>query len=165
MSRADFTARFSGIYENSPWVAELTYVMGMPLDFNNPAELAGRMALVVESCGSEQQLQLLRAHPELAGRLAIAGALTPDSQSEQASARLDQCSLEEFARFTALNARYTKRFGFPFIVAVRGLDRAAILAAFEDRIDNDRDVEFETALKQVNRIAALRLTAMLDAAG
>ena len=118
------------------------------------------MAAHVEAAGRARQLALLRAHPELAGKLALRKELTAESLSEQASARLDQCSSEEFARFTALNTQYNAKFGFPFIIAVRGLQRADILAAFERRISNGAEDEFRTALDQVQKIARLRLEAM-----
>ena len=112
---------------------------------------------IVDAAGDERQLDLLRAHPELAGKLAIAGGLTAESSAEQAGAGLDSCTPAEFARFSDLNDRYGARFGHPFIIAVRGLDRAAILDAFESRVGNDRDTEFATALAEVHKIARLRL--------
>ena len=118
------------------------------------------MAQIVDAADDDAKLALLRAHPELAGRLAVAGALTADSTAEQASAGLDRCTPEEFAEFHRLNERYNARFGFPFIVAVRGLSRQDILAAFRARTGNDRETEFATALRQVHRIARLRLEAM-----
>jgi 2-oxo-4-hydroxy-4-carboxy-5-ureidoimidazoline decarboxylase len=160
MTPAEFLARFGGIYEHSAWVAEGALARGIGSSHDQPEALAALMAAVVDAAGPERQMALLRAHPELAGRLAVAGALTADSLSEQASARLDQCTPEEFARFTDLNTRYGQRFGFPFIIAVRGLDRAAILAAFEARIGNDSTTEFAAALAQVHRIARLRLVAL-----
>ena len=104
----------------------------------------------------------LRAHPELAGKLAVAGGLTVESTAEQAGAGLDRCSPEEFARFTELNDQYGAKFGHPFIIAVRGLDRAAILAAFETRVNNDPSTEFATALAEVHKIARLRLELLAD---
>ena len=154
-----FVARFGGIYEHSPWVAE-GIADGLTGADDLPAVLAARMAAVVEAAGPERQLALLRAHPELAGKLAIRGELTAQSKSEQASARLDQCAPEEFARFTELNTQYNERFGFPFIIAVRGLQRADILAAFERRIANSREAEYREALTQVHNIARLRLEAL-----
>jgi 2-oxo-4-hydroxy-4-carboxy-5-ureidoimidazoline decarboxylase len=160
LNAAEFIVRFGGIYEHSAWAAEGAFREGLPGQADDPAVLAAAMARVVDAAGPDQQLALLRAHPELAGRLAIAGALTADSASEQASARLDHCTPDEFARFTALNDAYGKRFGFPFIIAVRGLDRAAILRAFASRIDNTPEQEFATALAQVHKIARLRLMAL-----
>ena len=105
----------------------------------------------------ELQLKLIRAHPDLAGRAALAGSLTKDSTSEQQSAGIDQCSPEELARFHDYNARYKARFGFPFVMAVRGCNRSEILAAFERRLTASPEAEFETALEEINKIAALRL--------
>ncbi|WP_259129427.1 2-oxo-4-hydroxy-4-carboxy-5-ureidoimidazoline decarboxylase, partial [Rhizobium sp. BK661] len=103
----------------------------------------------------------LRAHPDLAGRLAIAGELTEDSKKEQAGAGLDRLNAQEHDRFTELNTAYVEKFGFPFIIAVKGLSKDDILAAFERRIGNTSDEEFETATAQVERIAFLRLETML----
>lgn len=160
LSREDFVARFGGVYEHSPWVAEGVLADGLGSGSDAPDALGARMAAIVEAAGHERQLALLRAHPELAGKLAIARDLTADSRIEQASARLDQCTLQEFARFQELNAAYNAWFGFPFIIAVRGLQRADILAAFERRIGNDKAAEFREALDQVHKIARLRLAAM-----
>ena len=155
-----FVERFGGIYEHSPWVADAVAAAGVTASDDAPAALAARMAAVVEAAGEPRQLALLRAHPELAGKLAVAGGLTAESQSEQASARLDQCTPDEFARFTALNSAYGAKFGFPFIIAVRGLRRADIIAAFARRLDNSPAEEFRAALDQVHKIARLRLAAL-----
>jgi 2-oxo-4-hydroxy-4-carboxy-5-ureidoimidazoline decarboxylase len=111
----------------------------------------------------ERQLALIRAHPDLAGRAAIAGELTAASSAEQASAGLDRCTPEEFARFQELNDSYKGRFGFPFILAIKGRTRAGILAAFEQRLDNTPAAEFEEALRQIARIARLRLEDLVEA--
>jgi OHCU decarboxylase len=103
---------------------------------------------------------LIRAHPDLAGKAQIAGELTADSTSEQASAGLDQCSIEEYERFQSLNEAYRDKFGFPFVMAVRNSSLAEILDAFGGRLENDPDVEFETALAEIHKIARLRLEAM-----
>ena len=153
--RDAFVARYGGVYEHSPWVAERAWDGGAP----EAGDVVPALRRVVERAGHAAQLALLRAHPDLAGRLGV-GALTADSAAEQAGAGLDQCSEAEFAEFTALNARYVERFGFPFIIAVRGLDRAAILAAFRRRVEGDPEAEFRTALDQVHRIAALRIAAI-----
>ena len=160
LDRAAFVEAYGGIYEHSPWVAETVYDAGIGPADDTAAALAGRMGQVVDAAGDDVKLGLLRAHPELAGRLAMAGSLTADSTAEQASAGLDRCTPEEFAEFHTLNERYTARFGFPFIVAVRGLSRQDILGAFRSRTGNDRETEFATALQQVHRIARLRLEAM-----
>ena len=104
---------------------------------------------------------MLTAHPDLAGKLAAAKRLTPESTAEQAGAGLDALTDAERAKFTALNDAYQAKFGFPFIIAVRDHDKAGILAAFERRLGNDRDTEFRTACAQVERIAAHRLKDML----
>ena len=160
MTPESFVARFGGVYEHSPWVAEAVWLAGLDPADDQPRHLAARMAGIVEAAGHVLQLALLRAHPELAGKLALRKELTAGSLSEQASARLDQCGPEEFARFTELNTAYTAKFGFPFIIAVRGMQRADILTAFEQRIHNTPEDEFRAALDQVHRIACLRLSAM-----
>ena len=157
LSRADFIAAFGGIYEHSPWVAERLFDAGLTAQDADPVILAKRMAEIVDTAGYEKQMALLCAHPELAGKLAIAGSLTADSTAEQASAKLDQCNAEEFVAFQDLNACYGKKFGHPFIIAVRGLDRATILSAFGKRVAQSAEKEFATALGEVHKIARLRL--------
>lgn len=157
LDRDAFLARFGGVYEHSPWIAATLFDAGLGAEHDTAEGLAAALARIVDAVPEAAQLALLRAHPDLAGRLATAGALTASSASEQAGAGLDRCTPEEFARFTALNAAYTARFGFPFIIAVRGLDRARILASFEGRIGNDAPTECATALAQAHRIALLRL--------
>ena len=125
-------------------------------------ELAALMASIVAAATPDQKLKLLRAHPELVGKLAIANKLTSESQSEQAGAGLDQCTAEEFKKFQTLNADYSAKFGFPFIIAVKGLNRNEILTAFEMRIANDRSTEFETALNEVHKIARLRIQSLIQ---
>jgi OHCU decarboxylase len=154
----DFIARYAGIYEHSPWVAER--VAPIAADDDDVDRLAALMADCVDNASTEQQLLLIRAHPDLAGRAQVAGKLTADSALEQASAGLDQCSPEEFERFQSLNTAYWDKFGFPFVMAVRGSDRAAILDTFAARLQNDYDLEFETALVEIHKIARLRLDAM-----
>jgi 2-oxo-4-hydroxy-4-carboxy-5-ureidoimidazoline decarboxylase len=158
MSRADFVARFGGVFEHSPWIAEAAYDAGLP----ETAE-ALHEALCAALAGADEahKLALLRAHPSLAGKLALAGNLTAASSAEQVSAGLDRCTPEELASFQALNATYEAKFGFPFIMAVRGVPRQTVLEAFGRRIYNDRDTEFATALAQVERIALLRLKEIL----
>jgi OHCU decarboxylase len=154
----DFIARYGGIYEHSPWVAELAAPVAAGL--NDVARLAELMADVVDNADTEQQLALIRAHPDLAGKAQIAGELTADSTEEQASAGLDQCSKVEYEKFQALNDAYKAKFGFPFVMAVRGSSRAEILEAFSARLQNHYDEEFETALAEIHTIARLRLEAM-----
>ena len=155
---SSFTDRFGGIYEHSAWVAE----QAEPIiaDSKDVEEIARVMADCVDNAGEEQQLALVRAHPDLAGKAQIAGELTEDSTTEQASAGLDRCSPDEYRRFQELNQAYHDKFSFPFVMAVRNSSRAQILEAFEMRLGNERDVEFETALAEIHKIARLRLEAM-----
>lgn len=152
-----FIDQFGGIYEHSPWIAERVWEVLPGID--DLDAIAAAMAACVEAAGKEQQLELLCAHPDLAGRAAVAGELTDDSSSEQASAGIDQCSKEEFAQFQALNAAYREKFEFPFIMAVRDSNRHAILAAFAERLENNAATEFRKALNEVHKIARLRLEA------
>lgn len=160
-ARGDFIEKFGGIFEHSAFIAERAYDAGFVTVPLTAKGLHDGMVLEFRNAGREERLDILRAHPDLAGKLAIAGELTEDSRKEQAGAGLDRLSPAEHARFTKLNAAYTEKFGFPFIIAVKGLDKNDILDAFESRIQNDFDEEFETAAKQVERIALLRLQALL----
>jgi 2-oxo-4-hydroxy-4-carboxy-5-ureidoimidazoline decarboxylase len=155
---AAFTARLGGIFEHSPWVAEDVWPLR---PFAGVDDLHAAMCKSVVDAGDDAQLALLRAHPQLAGKAALRGELTADSTREQQGAGLDQCSPDEFARLRALNAQYEQRFGFPFILAVRGHTRASILDNLAARIDNARDEEFAEALHQVERIARFRLEALI----
>lgn len=158
MDTHDFIARYGGIYEHSPWVAEQVAPLASELD--DAERLARLMADCVDNAGAEQQLALIRAHPDLAGKAEVAGELTADSSEEQTSAGLDRCSRVEYERFQALNEAYRDKFGFPFVMAVRGSNRAEILDAFSARLQNDYNLEFETALEEIHKIARLRLEAM-----
>jgi OHCU decarboxylase len=157
MSRAAFLAAYGPVYEHSPWIAEAVFGTGLTEVQDTAEGLQAAMAEAVEAAPRECQLALLRAHPDLAGRLAMRGELTAQSASEQAGAGLGNCSPAEFERFTALNEAYKAKFGFPFIMAVKGRSRAEILAAFERRIGHDAAAEFRTALDEVHKIALLRL--------
>ncbi|WLR97918.1 2-oxo-4-hydroxy-4-carboxy-5-ureidoimidazoline decarboxylase [Shinella sumterensis] len=161
IERADFLARFGGVFEHSPFIAERALDAGTVAEPMTAAGVHAALTEVFRKASADEQMGVLRAHPDLAGKLAIAGELTEDSRKEQAGAGLDRLSAEEHARFTALNSAYTQKFGFPFIIAVKGLTKDDILAAFETRIDNSAQEEFETAKTQVERIALLRLTALL----
>lgn len=161
IDRTDFLDRFGGVFEHSSFIAERALDAGavaLPL---TAAGVHAALTGAFRAASAEEQLGVLRAHPDLAGKLAIAGGLTEDSRKEQAGAGLDRLSPQEHARFTELNTAYTEKFGFPFIIAVKGLDKNDILAAFETRIGNTADAEFETAKAQVERIALLRLNALL----
>ncbi|WP_290790494.1 2-oxo-4-hydroxy-4-carboxy-5-ureidoimidazoline decarboxylase [Halomonas sp.] len=162
IDRASFTAAFGDIYEHSPWVAELAWESGLDERHDTPENLAAVMGRMLAEADAERQLSVIRAHPDLAGKAAVAGELTDDSTREQAGAGLDQCSPEEMARFERLNAAYKAKFGFPFVMAVKGSDRFAILDAFEVRLENDPAKERRTAVEQINRIALFRLQARAE---
>ena len=161
MDRATFVARFGSIFEHSPWIAERAFTLELGPAHDTATGLHNALARVFRTASPQDREAVLRSHPDLAGKLAAARRLTPDSTAEQASAGLDALTDAERARFTALNAAYVERHGFPFIIAVRDHTRASILAAFETRLANDRATEFATACAQVERIALLRLQAIL----
>lgn len=161
--RAAFVEALRGIYEHSPWIAERA---AAHRPFASLAALKQALQAVVTQASQDEQLALLRAHPELAGKAAIAGELTTESTGEQAASGLDRCSPEEYARLQELNARYGEKFGFPFILAVkgptgRGLTRAAIIDTFARRLHNGIEAEMRECLRQVHRIAEIRLNALL----
>jgi 2-oxo-4-hydroxy-4-carboxy-5-ureidoimidazoline decarboxylase len=155
-----FTAALGPIFEHSPWVVARTHVAG---PFASVGALHRALMKTVHRASPDEQLALLRAHPELAGKAAIAGEMTAASIDEQSSAGLGACTPEEFARITALNRRYGERFGFPFILAVRGLDRHRIIEEFARRVERTRDEEVAEALRQVARITRLRLDTLIPA--
>ena len=154
-----FVEKFGGVYEHFPEIAMRAFGNGLGPDTDAPTGLATAMAEAARSLDRPAKLQLIRNHPDLAGRVAIAD-LTPASRSEQSGAGLDRCTPEEFKRFQELNDAYKAKFGFPFVLAVAGRSRAEILAAFESRVGNDPETEFLTALEQIDRIAAIRLEAL-----
>ncbi|MNF79169.1 Uric acid degradation bifunctional protein PucL [compost metagenome] len=160
LSREDFVKVFADIYEHSPWVAEKTFDLGLDDSVDEVDGLHQRMADILLSANHEAQLALINAHPDLAGKAAIRGELTASSTAEQAGAGISECSAEEFARFTELNDAYKAKFGFPFIMAVKGSNRHQILAAFETRIHHAPEQEFQTALAEINKIALFRLQAL-----
>jgi 2-oxo-4-hydroxy-4-carboxy-5-ureidoimidazoline decarboxylase len=159
LDRAAFTKQLGAIFEHSPWVAERTWPAR---PFRDIEALHAEMCAQVAASDEEARLALLRAHPRLADKAALREGLTADSQDEQRSAGLDQCSPEELVRLQQLNADYDGRFGFPFIIAVRGLGRQDIIEAMATRLGRTRDEEFAEALRQVERIAGLRLAALLE---
>jgi OHCU decarboxylase len=160
MGRDEFVKIFADIYEHSPWVAEQTFDQGLTEADNEVEQLHGRMCQVLLAADRQAQLDLINAHPDLAGKAAQRGELTEASTNEQAGAGINQCTAEEFARFTELNNAYKEKFAFPFIMAVKGSNRHQILAAFEERIHNDYDTEFDRAVKEINKIALFRLSDM-----
>lgn len=160
MDRGAFVAALGAVFEHSPWIAERSWVHR---PFSNVNNLLKIMIDVVNEAGEEAQLGLIRAHPDLAGKAARAGGLTEHSTEEQAGAGLDRLSDDEYDRFHRLNDSYKARFGFPFIIAVRDHGKDSILAAFGTRLENDHAVEIREALRNIGRIAELRLKGMVTA--
>jgi len=154
MPAAGFTARLGAIFEHSPWVAERAAARR---PFASVEQLHAAMADAVRSASEDERLRLICAHPELAGRAAVRGELTDESTREQKGAGLDRCSAEEFERMQDLNRRYNEKFGFPFVIAVKGHDRHSILRAFAQRLENARDVEAGECIEQIIRIGGFRL--------
>jgi OHCU decarboxylase len=160
LSEEAFVQRYGGVYEHSPWIARETYRRGLGPEHDAAEGLSAAMAETVSQADRERLLALVRAHPDLAGKAAQRGELTAESTSEQAGAGIDQCTPEEFQRFQRLNGEYTQKFGFPFVMAVKGSNRHAILAAFEERLGNDAETELRQALSEIDKIARLRLQAL-----
>ena len=155
----DAVVLLDGIYEHSPWIAAAAMAHR---PFGDVAQLALALVDATRAGGRDAQLALLRAHPKLAGKAMVAGTLTAESTDEQTRSGLTQCTPQEFERLHALNDAYDQRFGWPFILAVRGptglgLTRAEIIDTFERRVLSEPDAEFEECLRNVHRIAQLRL--------
>ncbi|MDR5731803.1 2-oxo-4-hydroxy-4-carboxy-5-ureidoimidazoline decarboxylase [Caballeronia sp. LZ025] len=155
-----FVTVLAGIFEHSPWVAEIA---AQQRPFESIDALHAAMSKAVETAGDEKQLALINAHPELAGKAAVRGELTAESTREQSGAGLNLCTQEEFDKLQSLNAAYRQKFGFPFILAVRGYDRHGIIANFEERVNHDRAEELRTSLDQIYRIARFRLDDLIAA--
>lgn len=161
MSADRFVQQFGSIFEHSAWIAKAAHAMELGPAHDTAVGLHSVLARVFRSASKAQKLEVLNAHPDLAGKLAAAGALTNESTSEQASAGLDLLTDQERSTFQSLNTEYVKKHGFPFIIAVRDHDKASILRAFKRRIDNSSETEFQESCRQVERIAAIRLEAIL----
>ncbi len=158
----DFSQRLGNIYEHAPWVAAAVAAMR---PFATIADLYAALRSAMHQASAEERRALVRGHPDLAGKAARAGALTPESTGEQASAGLDRLSEAEFAAFHRLNDAYCAKFGFPFIICVRRYTKDLILAGFEKRLAHAPEVELATALEEIDRIAALRLDALVTGEG
>jgi 2-oxo-4-hydroxy-4-carboxy-5-ureidoimidazoline decarboxylase len=154
-----FVDLLGGIFEHSPWVAERVHG---ERPFASGDDLHRKMVIEVRQASVEQRRELLCQHPELAGKEADAGSLTDASKREQAGAGLNQCSAEELTRIKHFNQAYAAKFGFPFIIAVTGLDKLQIMAAMEQRLDHAAETEFVTAIGEVEKIALIRLDALID---
>lgn len=161
MTKDEFVERFGGIFEHSPWIAERAFQLELGPAHDCAAGVHNVLCRMFRSANGEERLGVLKAHPDLAGKLAQAGRLTAESTSEQASAGLDLLTDDERETFKDLNTAYVAKHGFPFIIAVRDNDKSSILAAFHRRIDNDGPTEFKEACNQVERIARHRLQDLL----
>lgn len=154
MTESEFVSAFGDVAEHSPWVASAA-AKGLP--FGSHEDLVQAFEVSLDGAEKTDQLAVIRAHPDLAGKAAKAGALSADSTSEQKGAGLDSLTDDEYARFQNLNGRYKDKFGFPFILAVKGATKYIIFEAFEARINNSEDVEFHEALTQIKKIMRFRL--------
>ena len=157
LSESEFIKVFANIFEKAVWIAEELYKQK---PFNDYEDLSSKMLDIFENTSKKNQIKILNAHPDLADN-AIISSLTQDSIKEQNSAGLDQCTKKEFNEFKNLNDKYKKRFGFPFIYAVKGKSKIEILSNFRQRVSCDINVEFEEAKKQVKKIASLRLSEII----
>ena len=154
LSKAEFISIFGNIFEKTEWVAEKCYESK---HYNNLDELVSKMMKIFENIEKERHLEILNSHPDLA----VEKKLTEDSKNEQKNASLNQCTDEEFVEFKKLNEEYKKKFGFPFIVAVKGKNKEEILNSFRQRITNNINLEFEEAKKQVKKIANFRISEII----
>ena len=154
LSKAEFISIFGNIFEKTEWIAEKCYESK---PYNNLDELVSKMMKIFENIEKERHLEILNSHPDLA----VEKKLTEDSKNEQKNASLNQCNDEEFIEFKKLNEEYKKKFGFPFIIAVKGKNKEEILNSFRQRITNNINLEFEEAKKQVKKIANFRLSEII----
>ena len=150
LNKSDFLSIFGNVFEKTEWIAEKCYDSK---PYNNVQELVNKMMEIFDNSIKEIHLEILNCHPDLA----VKKKLTKDSENEQANANLNQCTNEEFEEFNKLNEKYKKKFGFPFIIAVKGKNKKEILNSFRQRITNNINLEFEEAKKQVKKIANFRL--------
>ena len=154
LNKSEFLSTFGNVFEKTEWIAEKCYDSK---PYNNVQELVNKMMEVFENSIKEKHLEILNSHPDLA----VKKKLTRESENEQANANLNQCTNEEFEEFNRLNEKYKKKFGFPFIIAVKGKNKNEILKIFRQRITNNINLEFEEAKKQVKKIASFRLSEII----
>ena len=154
LSKSDFISIFGNVFEKTEWIAQKSYDSK---PYKNFEELFSKMVEIFENSNKESHIKILNAHPDLA----IEKRLTEDSKNEQQNASLNQCTNEEFLEFKKLNEEYKKKFGFPFIIAVKGKNKEEILNSFRQRITNNINLEFEEAKKQVKKIASFRLSEII----
>lgn len=159
-SRDEFVRLIGPVFEHSPWIAEVTWHRA---PFASVRQLHHALCETVAQSGPQKQLALIRAHPDLVGKLALAGQLTKESAGEQASAGLDKLSSQEVALFKKNNAAYKAKFGFPFIICARLNKKEAILQGFTTRLKNTREQEISAALEEIGKIAWLRLADLFQA--
>lgn len=159
LSQQDFKTILADIFEHSSWIPERAW---NSRPFTSVDQLHTAMMKVLENATAKEQLDLICAHPELAGKEASSGTLTKSSTTEQQGAGLDQCSKEELERLRKLNFDYFEQFSFPFVVAVKDMSRYQIMDSVESRLQNQRDIEFATCLNEIGKIARFRLGVMLD---
>ena len=160
LDHTQFVATFRDVFEHSAWIAEGAWKLA---PFRSFDDLHSAMTDVLDAAGTGAAIGLVRAHPDLAGKAALEGDITADSQAEQAASGLAQLTAEELDRFTRLNQAYKSKFEFPFVMAVRKSSKQAILAAFEERLGNDRTMELARAISEIKTIARLRLQAIAGA--
>ncbi|WP_176085382.1 2-oxo-4-hydroxy-4-carboxy-5-ureidoimidazoline decarboxylase [Martelella sp. HB161492] len=161
IARDVFVSRFGGVFEHSSFIAERAYDQGLVAEPLTVKSVHQALCTVFRAASGAERLDVLRKHPDLAGKLATAGNLTMESHREQSGAGLDRLTPEEHVEFTKLNSAYIEKFQFPFIIAVTGLNKDDILAAFKQRVANDTEVELATACLQVEKIAGIRLQFLL----
>ena len=155
LNKSEFLSIFGNVFEKTEWVAEKCYDSK---PYNNVEELVDKMIEIFDNSTQKKHLEFLNSHPDLA----VKKKLTKDSENEQANANLNQCTNEEFEEFNKLNEKYKKKFGFPFIIAVKGKNKKEILNFFRQRITNNINLEFEEAKKQVKKIANFRLSEIIQ---
>ena len=153
LSETEFTEVFGNIFENASWIAKKLYKRK---PFSNFQDLSEKMISIFDHSNNEDKLKILKSHPDLADKTNI-GSLTPDSNKEQSGVGLDKCTEEEFNEFKHLNLKYKNKFGFPFILAIKGRDKVEILNDFKKRVLSDKQIEFNEGVEQVKKIANLRL--------
>ena len=162
MTKSKFIKKFGGVFEHSPWIAERTFDGELGPATDTVAGLHAALCIQFRMADMDERLAVLRAHPDLAVKISAARQLTAESATEQSGAGLDTLTDAEHDTFFQLNTTYTNRFGFPFIIAVKGLDKKKIIKIFKERVNNEYEIEFETACRQVERIARLRLEDVYD---
>ncbi|MEI7530920.1 MAG: 2-oxo-4-hydroxy-4-carboxy-5-ureidoimidazoline decarboxylase [Betaproteobacteria bacterium] len=158
LNQKEFVDKLFGIYEHSPWIPERAYSKA---PFGDGEDLAKEMRLVVAAASHQEQLGLIAAHPELAGKASVRKELTAESNQEQSGAGLDQCTPEEFGLLNEMNQAYNQKFGFPFILAVKGHNRHSIIQEFSKRLNNSLEDEFKACLEQIDKIATFRLNDLI----